>query len=323
MKNELELWIDSRFRSSNEIVGSMVRREVEKAKITKLDLSYLSAYIEDWWRLPEAKDESYPGLQKNYLLKKIIIENLDPAHLETIKTLGLNDVGHVGVLLENVFSIPDKNLASLIHKIFTEILGLTDIKYPYEKHSELYPILDKPNTADWGKGLGIIRPHSDDLYEPRDINTMALTVVKDTSATPTWLWLQSDVLSCLTDHELGLLATSEAIFRSGANVEGQTLESKKPVLRIDKDEGVSLRLDFRIDPIIGHRMQFENEILNSIMEKMRQHLKSIQPIASMPSTGTVILLANLKILHGRGSLNPALLYEGESSRIILRNKGIR
>ena len=70
-------------------------------------------------------------------------------------------------------------------------------------------------------------------------------------------------------------------------------------------------------------MRFEDSKTQIIFNKMRENLKKIKPISSTPTTGSIGLLANFKILHGRNNLNSIMLYEGESSRMLFRSKGIR
>jgi hypothetical protein len=182
--------------------------------------------------------------------------------------------------------------------------------------------MDRVKT-DWGRGLGIIRPHSDDLYENQSINAMCLTVCRDTSSTPTWLWMLKDVVAALSDDELGKFAMAEAIFISGANVEGRIIELVKPVLELSDTEGVNLRLDFRIDDDIGPRMRFSDHEIQNIFEKLRHRIASLKPLCTHPTTGSVTVLANLKVLHGRSALRPVMLYDGETSRILFRSKGIK
>ncbi len=318
MRNEL--WNDARAMNHHEIIGGILRTEFNKETVERLDMSYLGAKIDSWWAHSHENFNSQIGF---YSLQSLILEFIKPSHLETLRNIGQAEKRIAAVLLEYMFSQPDKNLALLVHEVMAQIVGLIDIKYPYEEHKELFPKEQAGGAVDWGKGLGIIRPHSDDLYEDRDINIMSLTVCKDISRTPTWFWLLKDVVSCLTDEELGQLASSEATFFSGTNVEGQGIQVKKPILRRDDVEGLAIRLDFRIDNTVGPRMRSEDPAVTAIIEKMRVGLKTLKPLASNPSTGTVAFLANFKILHGRSQLNPVMLYEGESSRILFRSKGIK
>jgi hypothetical protein len=321
-----ELWKDGRKLSHEEILGSIIRSELNKEKVVRIDLTYLSLDINNWWSQKNIIDTEKINLNLLAELKILISKLIKPEHFELISKMGLANQYLAAILFENVFSQPDKNLALYVHEAFTDLAKIVDIKYPYEEPKELFPKNTQTGASDWGKGYGIIRPHSDDIYEFRDINAMCLTVCKDTSSTPTWFWLLKDVVSDLTDEELGKLAFSEAIFTSGTNVEGTNLESKKSILRMDSSEGVTLRLDFRIDDSVGPRMRFEGSDapqISAIIEKMRNTFKKLKPLASKPNTGSVGLLSNFKILHGRSALNPVMLYEGESSRILFRSKGIR
>ncbi|MES2770269.1 MAG: hypothetical protein V4596_14090 [Bdellovibrionota bacterium] len=317
---ENELWSETRAMNNYEIIGGILRREFQKEQIKRLNLSYLSSGIDQWWDEGGSTLKSEVALAKLYTL---IIETLKSEDLEIIQSVGCDNKKISAVFMEYIFNIPSKELAQLVHEAMSKIGGIIDIKYPYEEHKELFPKQNDSLASDWGKGLGIIRPHSDDLYEPRDINIMSLTVCKDTSKTPTWFWQIKDVIASITNEELGVLALAEANFYSGTNVEGLTLENKKPILRQDKVEGLGLRLDFRVDDSIGPRMRFEDENIKNIITKIREGFKTIKPLSANPSTGSVSILSNFKVLHGRSSLNPMMLYEGESSRILYRSKGIK
>lgn len=302
--------------SHQEVLGGIIRGEISKERVEKVDLSYLGRIIDQCW-MTNFEAASLGDLQK------IVLESISEQHLTLIKSIGEHESKLSALLLEYTFSLSDRTLALLVHEAFARIAGIVDIKYPYEEHKELFPKASTEAVSDWGKGYGMIRPHSDDLYEDRDINIMSLTVAKDTSHTSTWFWPVKDVLKCLSDEELGRLALSEATFYSGTNVEGIRLSKKKPVLRRDDYEGLGFRLDFRIDDSIGPRMQFEDEEMEAIFAKLRAGLRTLRPLASNPSTGSVSILSNFKVLHGRSALNPIMLYDGESSRILYRSKGIK
>lgn len=315
-----ELWVEARSRSNNEVLGGMIRDELNKENVTRVDLSYIGNEINQWW-------ESRPSGKTSELihseLKVLVLEILQPAHLESILNFGSTKTHTAALFLEHTFNIQNKNLARLVHEVMADIAGLVDVKYPYEDHKELFPKTNDTLASDWGRGLGIIRPHSDDLYEDRVVNAMCLTVCRDISRTPTWFWLLKDIVACLTDAELGEFVLSEAVYLSGTNVEGKTIEVTKPVLRRDPIEGIGLRIDFRIDDVVGARMRLTNKRTQKIFEKMRTALKNLRPICSSPTTGSISLLSNYKILHGRSALNPVMLYEGESSRILFRSKGTK
>jgi hypothetical protein len=256
-------------------------------------------------------------------LLELICDRISVQDLKLIHRVGNKEYGISAVLFDSVFATDDKQLALVVHESITKIAGITDIKYPYEEHKELFPQNSIDGATDWGKGLGVIRPHSDDIYEERDINAMSLTVCRDTSGTPTWFWLLKDVVQCLSNQELGELALSQATFYSGANVQGTCLQQTKPILRHHETEGITLRLDFRIDHNVGPRMSFAEDRLTTLFKKMRESFLHIRPLASTPATGSVGILSNFKILHGRRHLNPVMLYEGENSRILFRSKGVK
>lgn len=316
----IEIWAENQPVNHLEVLGSLIRAELSQERVLRLDLSYLGMRVDEWWMM---RDPSLTEKALHSRLKLLVLEVLRPADIELVRNLGRKSHRVAALLMERAFSIPEKALARLFHEVFAEIAGITDIQYPYEDHKELFPKqVDGKAAADWGRGMGAIRPHSDDLYEERAINAMCLTVCRDTSSTPTWFWSISDVVSCLTDEELGVLSVSEAIYASGRNVEGLLMEAKKPVLRIDSEEGIGLRLDFRVDAV-GPRMRMVDRRGDRVLEKVRRHLGKIKPISSHPSTGSIGLLSNYKVLHGRSALNAALLTDGESSRILFRSKGIK
>lgn len=315
-----ELWSDHQQHSKEEVIGAIIRSELNKETTRRLDMSYLAQHIDQWW---QNKSVTSSTNTLKLELQKIILENLKREHLEMILGVGNSEYRIAALLLESTFNTDDKTLAQNVHEVISKIAGIVDIKYPYEEHKELYPKTDGDEAQDWGKGLGIIRPHSDDIYENRDVNIMSLTVCRDTSSTPTWFWLVKDIINCLSDQELGEIALAEATFYSGTNVEGTSISQVKPVLRRHEIEGLSLRLDFRIDDNVGPRMRFTDSKITNIFEKMRTHLRTLRPIASTPVTGSIGILSNFKILHGRNKLNPVMLYEGENSRILFRSKGIK
>lgn len=316
-----ELWNEHQTLSQFEIVGSFLRDQLSQEQVVRIDLSYLGRITDQWWS--ESTNRQRPLLSQRAELFSLISENIKPEHLKIIKSIGLQNSRISAVLLESVYSDPTKTFGLLVHECMSKLARVIDIKYPYEEHKELFPKQTAGVASDWGKGYGIIRPHSDDLYEDRDINIMSLTVLKDTSSTPTWFWSLKDVVSVLNDEELGYFALGEASFYSGTNVDGKTIVKQKPILRSDKNEGLGLRLDFRIDDAVGPRMRFRDDRLEEIFAKLRQGFKKLKPIATNPTTGSVSILANFKVLHGRSSLNPVMLSEGETSRILFRSKGIK
>ena len=302
------------------VVGAMVRADLAKEVVLRIDATYLSRVVDGWWTERESRSPAPADLAD---LKLLISATLQPDHLRALQSVGCAATKISAVLLTHAFSVADKRLARLVHEAVTEIAGIVDIKYPYEDHKELFPKASDEVRSDWGKGLGVIRPHSDDLYEDQTINAMCLTVCKDTSSTPTHLWMLKDVVASLSDEELGVFALSEAIFLSGANVEGQVIEVRRPVLEISEGEGVGLRLDFRIDDVVGPRMRMASAEAQDVLDKMRERMTGLKPLCTHPTTGSVSVLANYKVLHGRSALRPVMLYDGEASRILFRSKGVK
>ncbi len=320
MSTQAELWSENRVENHYEVLGGMLRDELIQEKTCRIDASYLGHVINQWWQ--NRSKWGANDIAKSQL-RLLILKTLQPDHLSALRSVGSIQTRLAAVFLERTFSLPSKELALLVHEVLSDIVGIIDLKYPYEDHKELFPQNSDTLASDWGRGLGVIRPHSDDLYESRAITIMSLTVYKDTSSTPTWFWFPYDLTSCLTDEELGYLALSHATFLSGANVKGKTISVVKPVLRRDSKEGIGLRLDFRIDDEVGERMRLTDPRAQQIFDKIRANLKSLRPICSNPSSGSFSVLANHKVLHGRSALDSACLTEGESSRILFRSKGIQ
>lgn len=98
---------------------------------------------------------------------------------------------------------------------------------------------------------------------------------------------------------------------------------KKQVLRTNDEEGVGLRMDFRIDDLNGPRMLFTGPLVTAIFEKLKSNLNKVKPHCTNASTGSVSILSNFKVLHGRSALNPVMLCEGEKSRVLSRSKGVK
>lgn len=318
--NTTELWSENSSRSHYEIIGSLLREALLEEQLRRIDASYLGLAINQWW-LERPAGPINEVIRST--LRILILDTLQPNHLECLRTVGTKQSRLAAVFFEKTFSIASKELAGLVHEALSDIAGIVDIKYPYEDHKELSPIQQTDIAVDWGRGMGIIRPHSDDLYEDRAVTIMSLTVCKDTSSTPTWFWRLSDVVACLTDEELGYLALSEATFSSGKNVQGVPICVQKSVIYSDPIEGTGLRLDFRVDEVVGPRMRFEDTDAQDLLDKLRANLKRVRPACSSPVTGSFSILSNHKILHGRAELSSKLLTEGQESRILFRSKGIR
>lgn len=320
ISNQIELWTESQSQNHLQLLGSIVRDELEKETLLRLDVSYLGDRINRWWL--DRKDSPITECTHSSMVM-LIKETMQPSHLEILKTIGSQKTRIAALLLKHAFTFINKDLAQLVHEAISEIAGIVDIKYPYEEHKELSPQINLPMTSDWGRGLGIIRPHSDDLYEEQSITMMCLTVCKDTSRTATWFWMLKDITRCLTDEELGYFALSEATFLSGKNVEGKRIKVTKNILRRDSEEGMGLRLDFRICETVGPRMKCCDKKAQLILNKMRLSLPHLKPHTTVPTEGSISVISNYKVLHGRPALNPVMLYDGTASRIIFRSKGTK
>lgn len=313
-----ELWCESRVNEPFDLIGAMLRDELFRDTTKRLDLSYVGRAVDAWWRR-RCKHEASQFSE----IYQLIESELKAEDLRLIRSVGNKEDRIAALFMDYVFGIPDRQLGLLVHEALARLAGIVDIPYPYEEHKELSPKNVGSEASDWGRGLGIIRPHSDDLYEDREVNTMSLTVCRDVSRTPTWFWLLKDVVNCLSDEELGKLSLAEAKYASGRNVNGCRIIARKPVLRRDPVEGLGLRIDFRIDEMNGPRMQLCDQTLQPLFERMRDNLRKLKPLASNPLTGSSAILSNFKILHGRAQLNQKMLFDGESSRILFRSKGFK
>jgi hypothetical protein len=153
MDTNIELWSEHRAENYNSIIGSLVRQELIKEKVERIDLGYLGNRINRWWN-GRIKEPINKLTQSD--LKMLIAETLKPDHLSLIKIVGSAKGNIAAVLLENAFSFEDKDLALLVHEVMSEIAGIIDIKYPYEDHKELFPKKNEKLASDLGRGLGIM-----------------------------------------------------------------------------------------------------------------------------------------------------------------------
>ena len=315
-----ELWTEAPQLGQLEVLGSLIRSELNQEKVVRFDMDYLSTPLESIWF---NHSPSMTNRSKQSQIKETILKTIRTEHLSAITSLGSRKSRIGAILMESVFHLPEKTFARLVHDAFTELAGITDIKSPYEEHGEIFPKATGHAASDWGKGQGMIRPHSDDLYEGQAVNAMCLTVCRDLSFTPTWFWPMAGIVECLNNEELATFAMSDATYLSGTNVEGHTIQCRKPILRLDSSEGLGFRIDFRVDDGLGPRMIPISESGKQIFAKLRAAIPMIKPISTKPTTGSISILSNFKVLHGRSGLNPIMLYEGEESRILFRSKGTR
>ena len=205
--------------------------------------------------------------------------------------------------MTGLFTIENKELASIVHESLSNLFGLQDIKYPYEDHKMLYIKPEGLNYKEWGNGKGEITPHSDDLYEKIDTDLLALTVAIDKTKTPTQFFQAKDILSIINDQELQTLQQIEADFISGKNVSGLKTKTRKIVDYNSDDEETKIALDFRVDDQTGQRMITRLRSHRALLKKIEDGLTNCAHISSVPETGTFMIFANLKGLHARTGIS--------------------
>ena len=112
---------------SYKIIGSILRNELNKERVTRIDLSYLGHQINLWWAA-RSKDAISHLTQSD--LKMLILEVLKTEHLEMMQNMGVKNVNGAAVLIEHSFSCAESELGLLVHEVMAGIAGIVDIKYP-------------------------------------------------------------------------------------------------------------------------------------------------------------------------------------------------
>src|SRR5262245_28577425 len=102
-----ELWVEARLQTKNEVLGSMIRTELGREKVLRIDLAYIGKLINQWW-MERQEDEISEVTHST--LRLLILESLKPEHFDCITGVGLSKTQVSAVLLENIFGFADKDL---------------------------------------------------------------------------------------------------------------------------------------------------------------------------------------------------------------------
>lgn len=294
-KNQISLLQD--VRSSD--FPRLFREEISKEKVANLDFSGLQDKIENWWVLKK-NEKNINKLKAS--LTTLVIDNMSENQQQLLENIGMREHHIAAVLIENIFKTPCPKLSLVVNETFAELCGLSDITYPYEDHKTLYLKAEGLNYTEWGRGLGSISLHSDDLYEEVDIDYLALTYCWDKTHTPSKCCFMKDIVRGLSDTEISQLCSMKAVYTSGKNVE-KTIQKTRDVVSFDPLYGFRFYIDLRIDKNVGKRMVALNAADEKLIDKIREIVKSCACIATQTNTGTFLILSNLKVLHGRDAMN--------------------
>jgi hypothetical protein len=272
------------------------KNSINNEHIISLNFDYLSPFVEIWWA---AHNRSTPLHIAKFQLISLILENCNEQHRHYFDKLGTPGIS--AVCVNNIFKNDCPQLSLVVHEALSELFALTDIKYPYEEHKNLYLKPGGEYYKDWGNGYGEITPHSDDLYEDIDADFLSLTVCRDQTKTPTVFYFPKDILHNFTDAELLRLLKLKAKFISGKNV-GILKTRERHVIELNEKQGYKFHLDFRVDTDIGERMLPLNYQDKLLLDKMRANIATCPYKESTPKTGSFLIVANHKILHARGQM---------------------
>ena len=99
MITENELWNDSRVQSHYEILGEILRSEFKLETVKRIDLSYLSIPIRNWWF--EVKQNNFETNFENQFanLKSLVLLNLKSEHQDLINSIGSVQSRNAPILL--------------------------------------------------------------------------------------------------------------------------------------------------------------------------------------------------------------------------------
>lgn len=309
-------------------LANFIKKEISAEKLQVLDFGYIQDKIEFWW----SKEKSNSNfLVMKFKLMNLLIDSLDNNDSYYFSNLGLNKSKVAAVCIKNVFKTDCHKLSLLVHESLSDLFQLTDIKYEYEEHKALFLKPSGEIYKDWGNGYGEITAHSDDLYENINIDYLSLTVCRDLTNTPTSYLFPRDIITNFSDGELVKLFHLKARFLSGKNVEIYK-ERKRNLMEYSAKYGFRFFLDFRVDNHTGERMQAVKSSEQYLIDKMRQNVINHAKAPSTTETGTFLIVANHKILHGRPQMNMDKTMVDEytknirfkdTPRLLFRSKGPR
>lgn len=298
-----------------------LRAAANKEQAIRLNASYIKPVIHAWWHeyqnKHEVNAEAKVADEPKQQLKRLLQSTFCHGEIALLRQVGSNDHHLSAVCLYGLFDIENRTLAAYVHDALSELSGLQDIQYAYENHRWI-SIVDRGNATDWSGNSNQIRFHSDDIYESKKVDLLALTTVKDDFAVPILCISAKSILNQLNDNEVLQLANMKALFISGKNVQVRK-EMHKPILSINGAR-VQLALDFRQDSITSARMRAGNKHDKVLLDKVRQICRDITPVETIPRTGVYSLFANRAVLHGRNEITNAAK-NSTLNRTLIRSKG--
>jgi hypothetical protein len=308
--------------------ASFIRSHLMKEAVVRLDMGYLSHSLHDWYNKQTHSLDLAPIVYIQNLMT-LLLAQINKDDLQLLRQVGYQN-GPAALILESLFleKMPSP-MVYLIHESLSSIAGLLDIQYPYESHKLLYLKNSTVKYKEWGNGLGDISPHSDDLYESVSADLLSLTVARDDTQTPTDFYLASDLLLTLTDDDLEQCFNLNYSFISGKNVDGLK-QNKRKLLAYSDDYGFECAIDFRTDQDNGARMRAMDDASAIVLNKLKKSLSSIPKYATNALPGTMVILANKKVLHARSELHQHCSLDASQSltpqsapRLLFRSKGPR
>lgn len=327
---------DVRLTAEQKALATRIRSSAAREDLIMIDASefHLDEEIERWWQDQEISDGRATAIEHDFRARNsqlmegceaLIAKNFPEEHRWLFDKIaehrGERDKVVAATCITNLFHTPDERLARIVHEALSDLFYLKDIKYPYENHKALYIKPEGLNVRAWGNGKGDITPHSDDLYEETATTLLSLTVAKDETKTPTLFYQTKHILEGLDDAEIIRLRGMKAKFISGKNVEGVVKANYRQVLGYDEaKDDVTMAMDFRVDDKVGARMMLEGRMClrsdSAIMTKIQDNLGNIDPIHSVPVTGTFLIVANMKGLHARQEIE---INEEQIARVLTGN----
>ncbi|WP_296619965.1 hypothetical protein [Marivirga sp.] len=309
-------------------LAKFLRKEISEEKLIILDFQYIQDEIECWWS-KEKNNDNFQVLKFKFM--NLLINSLHESDSYYFSNLGLNRSKIAAVCIKNIFRTDCHRLSLLVHESLSSLFQLTDIKYDYEEHKALFLKPSGEFYKDWGNGYGAITPHSDDLYENLNIDYLSLTICRDITKTPTSYIFPRDIVKNFNDIDLCKLLHLKAKFLSGKNV-AILKERERNIMEYSEKYGLRFFLDFRIDNHTGERMQAVDPGEQYLIDMMRDNVSNFSQEQSIPETGTFLIVANHKVLHGRPQMNIDKSEIGnytkhscfiDTPRLLFRSKGPR
>jgi hypothetical protein len=105
-----------------EIVGKIIREILEKDKIIRLDFSRMAVKIESWWK----KQKGLNQVEQKSVLRQLFFKNFNKDELFMLQSFGRSNSDIAAIVISNVFSSSDRNLAAIVHEALSEISGIVN-----------------------------------------------------------------------------------------------------------------------------------------------------------------------------------------------------